>query len=201
MSDLARNEPIYTLRMRPKDIGVALVALLFLLGGWLVMTSITTRTRTFQDEVTPLRFDYPADWIAVESLQDVALRVVDPATPSAVKISLAVESRPLDPANPPTLQTLLDRRVEQRQALTGYHFLSEAESEVGGARAIVSEYAYVVQPIDEPRRASVPVVVRAREYIIVSADQSYYVTFTAPDQVFDRASRRFERVIASMVVQ
>ncbi len=201
MSDLARNQPIYTLRMRPKDIGVALVALLFLLGGWLVMTSATTRTRTFQDEVTPLRFDYPADWIAVESLQDVVLRVVDPATPSAVKTSLAVESRPLDPANPPTLQTLLDRRVEQRQALTGYHFLSETESDVGGARAIVSEYAYVVQPIDEPRRASVPVVVRAREYIIVSADQSYYVTFTAPDQVFDRVSRRFERVIASMVVQ
>jgi hypothetical protein len=58
-----------------------------------------------------------------------------------------------------------------------------------------------VQPIDEPRRASLPVVVRAREYIIVTADQSYYVTFSAPDQVFDRESRRFERVIASMVVQ
>lgn len=201
MSDLARNEPIYTLRMRPKDIGVALAALLFLLGGWLLMTSATARTRPFQDEATPLRFEYPADWIAVETLQDVVLRVADPATPSAVKTSMTVESRPLDPANPPTLQTLLDRRVEQRQALTGYHFLSEAETEVGGARAIVTEYAYVVQPIDEPRRASLPVVVRAREYIIVTADQSYYVTFSAPDQVFDRESRRFERVIASMVVQ
>ncbi|MCS6880364.1 MAG: hypothetical protein RMK84_05625 [Oscillochloridaceae bacterium] len=201
MSDLARNEPIYTLRMRPKDIGVALAALLFLLGGWLLMTSVITRTRAFQDEATPLRFEYPADWIAVESLQDVVLRVVDPATPSAVKTSMTVESRPLDPANPPTLQTLLDRRVEQRQALTGYHFLNEAETEVGGARAIVTEFAYVVQPIDEPRRASLPVVVRAREYIIVTADQSYYVTFSAPDQVFDRQSWRFERVIASMVVQ
>jgi len=201
MSDLARNEPIYPLRMRPKDVGVALAALLFLLGGWLLMSSATARTRAFQDEFTPLRFAYPADWIAVETLQDVTLRVADPATPSAVKTSMTVESRPLDPAAPPTLQTLLDRRVEQRQALTGYHFLSEAETEVGGARAIVTEYAYVVQPIDEPRRASLPVVVRAREYIIVTADQSYYVTFSAPDQVFDRESRRFERVIASMVVQ
>lgn len=201
MSEATRDERLYQLRMRPKDIGVALVVLLCLLAGWLVMYNATSRTRSFADELTPLRFEYPADWISVESLQDVLLRAVDPATPSAAKTALTVEGRPLDPASPPTLQTLLDRRVEQRQLLTGYHFLDEAEMEVDGARAMVSEYAYVVQPIDEARRASLPVVLRAREYIIVTADQSYYVTLTAPEQVYDAARRRFDRVIESMVIQ
>lgn len=180
--------------------GMALTVLLFLLGGWLAMTDATTRTRMFQDEQTPLRFAYPAEWIE-DTSPDTLLRVIDPATPSAVKTALTVESRPLDPANPPSLQTLLDRRVEQRQSLTGYHLLKEAETEVDGARAIVLEYAYVVQPIDEPRRASLPVVVQAREYIIVTADQSYYITFTAPEAVFERAGRRFDRIIESMKVQ
>lgn len=201
MSEATRGKPLYRLRMWPKDVGVALVTLILLLAGGLVMLNATTRTRDFQDELSPLRFAYPADWISVDSPQDVLLAVVDPATPSAAKTTMSVEGRPLDPASPPTLQTLLDRRVEQRQQLTGYHFLSEAETEVGGARAIVSEYAYVVQPIDEPRRASLPVVMQAREYIIVTADQSYYVTLAAPEPAYQRASRQFERVIRSMVVQ
>lgn len=198
---MAPGQEIYRLRMRPKDVGVALIAALFLLGGVALMLATTRATEVFQDELTPLRLAYPADWMGVESLQLVALRVADPTTPGAVKASLTAETRPLDPAAPPTLQTLLDRRVEQRQQLTGYHFLAEGEAEVDGARALVSEYAYVVQPIDEARRASLPVVVRAREYIVIAGDQSYYLTFAAPEAAFEEAEGDFERVVASTVVQ
>lgn len=193
--------PTYRLRMRPKDLGVALVAALFLLGGLALMLSTTGRTTTFQDEASPLRLEYPASWITADSLQAATLRAVDPTTPGGLKTSLTVEQRELDPADPPTLQTLLDRRVEQRQQLASYQFLDEAEAEVGGARAMVSEYAYVVQPIDEARRASLPVVVRAREYIVVAGDQSYYLTLATPEGQYAQARRQFDRIIASTVVQ
>lgn len=195
------SSQIYRLRMLPKDIGVALITALCLLGGLLLMISTTTRTTTFQDEVTPFRVQYPANWLSVDSLQNVTLRVIDPTTPGAVKTSLAVEERELDPAAPPTLQTLLDRRVEERQQLMGYHFLSDGEAEVDGARAIVSEYAYVVQPIDEARRASLPVVIRAREYIVVAGDQSYYITLAAPEAHYNAARPQFDRIIQSVTVQ
>jgi hypothetical protein len=192
---------IYRLRMRPKDLGVALITALCLLGGLALMLSVTTRTATFQDEATPLRLQYPADWIGVDTLQIVSLRVADPTSPGAVKTSLTVEQRELDPAAPPTLQTLLDRRVEERQQLMGYQFLDEAETTVGGARAMVSEFAYVVQPIDEARRASLPVVVRAQEYIVVTGAQSYYFTLAAPDGRFEAARPEFDRIMGSVVVQ
>lgn len=192
---------IYNLRMRPKDLGVALVTVLCLLGGLALMLSTTLRTASFQHEASPLRLEYPASWIGVDALDDVALRVVDPATPGGLRSSLTVEERELDPAAPPTLQTLLDRRVAQRQQLMGYHFLSDGEAEVDGQRAIVSEYAYVVQPIDEARRASLPVVVHAREYIVISGAQSYYITMAAPEQQYAVVRRQFDRVIQSVTVQ
>lgn len=188
-------------RNRPGDIGVAIIFALCLLSGFLVMRSATLRSATFQDELSPLRFSYPATWQSADTLQDVTLSVADPTTPSAFKTRFSVEQRELDPNAPPTLQTLLDRRVEQRQALLGYHFLDEAETMVGGARAMVSEYAYVAQPIDGARRAVLPVVVQAREYIVVAGNQSYYFTLAAPEREFVAARRQLDRIIESVVVQ
>jgi hypothetical protein len=189
------------MHVRPKDLGVALIAALCLLGGWLLMQSTTGRTQSFQSDVVPLRFSYPAGWVQVQGAENMLLVVANPATPSAFKTTISVENRPIDPASPPTLQTLLDRRVEQRGQLIGYHFLRDGEAEVGGARALVSDYAYVTQPIDEARRAALPVVVEAREYIIVAEDQSYYVTLAAPEASFAEASRAFDTLIASLQVQ
>jgi hypothetical protein len=82
--------------------------------------------------------------------------------------------------------------------LTGYHFLGDGEATVGGAKAMQLEYAYVTQPIDEARRSSLPVVVRAREYIVVTQDRTYYITLAAPENEFERASQRFDQMIASV---
>ena len=83
--------------------------------GWLLRLQVENRTRAFQDADSPFRLTYPADWIEAESLQETLMKVEDPRTSSALKTSLTVESRELDPASPPTLQTLVDRRVTQRR--------------------------------------------------------------------------------------
>lgn len=201
MIDTPPEERLFRLRLLPKDLGVALVALLALGLGWLIMQQTIGRTREFAAADTPLRLSYPAGWSSVDSLQDVLLKVEDPYAPSAFKTSLSVEERLLDPASPPTLQALLDRRVAERGQLTGYHFIAEQEATVAGERAIRSDYAYVVQPIDEPRRPSLPVVVLAREYIVISGERSYYLTLAAPEADWERASARFEQIIASARLQ
>lgn len=195
------DERLFRLRLLPKDLGVALVALLAFGLAYLVMIQATSRTRTFADADSPLRLSYPAGWSSVDTLQDLLLKVEDPLTASAFKTTFSVESRLLDPASPPTLQTLLDRRVAERGLLVGYHFLSERETELSGQRAISSDYAYVAQPIDEPRRAALPVVVRAREYIVIAGDRSYYFTLAAPEDDFERSSRQFELIIRDTQLQ
>lgn len=198
MIELNGQERVWRPRLLPKDIGVGLVVLVCLGLGWLLMAQTTGQTRVYAEPESPFRLSYPAGWIGVDSLQDVLIKVEDPQAPAAWKTTLSVERRDLDPASPPTLQTLLDRRVEERSLLTGYHFLDESEVTVAGARAIRLDYAYVVQPIDEPRRASLPVVVVARDYIIVTSDRSYYLTLAAPEAALAEAEPQFERIIQSV---
>ncbi|MBK9714081.1 MAG: hypothetical protein IPO81_22675 [Kouleothrix sp.] len=195
------NEALYRVRLLRKDAGVAVVVLVALALGWLLRAQVTGRDTLFQDSDSPFRITYPATWSSADSLQDVLLKVEDPQTASAFKTTLTVESRDLDPQSPPTLQDLVDRRVAARGALTGYHFLSSGDATVGGARAAQIEYAYVVQPIDAPRRASLPVVVRAREYIVVTKDRTYYLTLAAPEDEFAAAGERMDQMIRTVQVQ
>lgn len=196
-----QGAPLYRVRMLPKDLGVAIVVLVALLLGLGMRYQVEGRVKQFQDADSPFRMNYPAAWGFADSLQDVLLKVENPNTDSAFKTAMSVESRELDPASPPTIQTLIDRRVEQRSGLTGYHFLSNGDATVGGAKSVLIEYAYVVQPIDEPRRASLPVVVQAREYIIIGKDRTYYVTLNAPENAFAEASAQFERMIKTVQLQ
>jgi len=196
-----QGEPLYRVRMLPKDLGVAIVVLVALLLGLGMRFQVERRVKQFQDPNSPFRMSYPAAWGFADSLQDVLLKVEDPNTDSAFKTALTVESRELDLTSPPTLQDLIDRRVQQRSGLTGYHFLANAEATVDGAKRARIEYAYIVQPNDEPRRASLPVVVQSREYIIVGTDRAYYVTLNAPENAFAEASALFERTIETVQLQ
>jgi hypothetical protein len=196
-----QGQPVYRVRMLPKDLGVAIVVLAALALGLGMRYQVEGRLKQFQDPNSPFRMSYPAAWGFADTLQDVLLKVEDPSTDSAFKTSMTIESRELDPASPPTVQDLIDRRVEQRSGLTGYHFLANGDATVGGAKSALIEYAYVVQPIDQPRRASLPVVVQSREYIIMGNDRTYYVTLSAPENAFAEASARFERTIETVQLQ
>jgi hypothetical protein len=178
-----------------KDLGVAFVVIVALLLGWLLREATLNRTIAYQDSETGFSLQFPAAWGAVDSLQDVLLKVENPATDSAYKTNLVVEARDLDPQNPPTLQEFVDRRVTQKGSLTGYHFIREQDATVDGNKARELVYAYVVQPIDQPRRVSLPVVVAAREFIVVGPDRVYYITVAAPENEFDAASVRLDGIL------
>jgi len=201
MIQSTEGDKLYQVRTLRKDLGVAIVALIALGLGLLLRTQVESRTKLFQDQSSPFRLAYPASWGVADSLQDVLLKVEDPRADSTFKTTLTVESRELDPASPPSLQALVDRRVAQRSELTGYHFLTSSETTVAGAKSAQLEYAYVVQPIDAPRRASLPVVVQAHEYIVVAKDRIYYIALAAPENAFADASARFDQIIQTVQIQ
>ncbi|WP_129629443.1 hypothetical protein [Candidatus Oscillochloris fontis] len=189
---------IYRPRVLPKDIGVALVVLMALTLGWLLMFQTQNRTRVFQEADDGIQVRYPATWHSVDSLQDLLIKLEDLQTASAFKSTLSIERRDLDPSAPPTLQALLDRRMEDRALLTGYHLLADSETNLDGERALLLEYAYVVQPIDTPRRASLPVVVHARDYLVIARDRAYIISMAAPADIFSLANPIFTRVAATI---
>ncbi len=201
MSQAAERERVYPVRMWPKDVGVALIVLLALGLGLLVRYQVEGATREFRDPDSPFRISYPASWAGAEAPEDGLLRVEDPRTDSAFKTTLTVESRLLDPAAPPTLQALVDQRVAEQGALTAYRLLASGDATIDDARGARIEYGYVVQPIDAPRRASLPVVVQAREYVVVAQDRVYYIAVAAPQNEYEEAQARFERIIERIQVQ
>ncbi|MCW5880652.1 MAG: hypothetical protein KIS91_06955 [Anaerolineae bacterium] len=194
-------ENIHQVRMLRKDVGVALVTAIALLLGWLLGQQVLSRSQTFQAQDTPFRMAFPYRWTQADTFQDVVVKMENPLTDSTYKTNVTVETRLLDPQNAPTLQTLLDRRVEQRQGLTAYHYLSDRDAAVDAEKAKEFQYAYAVQPIDEARRQSLPVVVQAREIIIVTQDRSYYITLAAPADSFAAASAQFDQMLATAKVK
>jgi hypothetical protein len=194
----AQRSPGWLIR---QDVAIALVVLVALALGGLLRLRVDGATATFQEDGTPFRITYPATWSVTEPPAGMLLRAEDPRTDSAFKTTLTVERRDIDQAAPPTLQTLLDRRIAQQSELTGYTLLSSEETTVDGTRGARIDYAYVAQPIDDPRRSGVPVVVRAREYVIVAADRAYYITFAAPENEADAAFARFDRLIEEAKVR
>ncbi len=201
MSQTIDNITVWPLRTLPKDVGVAVVVLAALLLGVLLRSSVEGNTRIFENADHTFSISYPSTWRSGTVTDTVLLRVEDPQTDSAYKTNVTVEARELDPASPPTLQELIDRRVVQRGTLTGYHFLSSAERSAGGARAAEIEYAFVAQPIDRLGSASLPVVAHCREHIVVAKNRTYYITLAAPENDFDRASRQFDQMLQTEKVQ
>ena len=200
---MSANQPsaIHSFRTWNKDLGVAIVVIIALALGLVIKEFVINRTQVYQEPSSPFQIEYPKTWTNAESLQEVLLKVEDPAADSAFKTSLTVEARDLDPSAPPTLQTLVDRRVQQRSGLTAYHFIANTETTVNNAPAQELRYTYVVQPIDTPRRVSLPVVVIARDYIVLTPTRSYYITLAAPENEFESASAQMDRILESVKLQ
>ncbi|GIL16208.1 MAG: hypothetical protein BroJett039_13810 [Chloroflexota bacterium] len=197
----ATQPSIHNFRAWHNDLGVALVVLVALALGFGIKTYVTTRTQVYQEPNSTFQIEYPKAWTNAESLQEVLLKVEDPTAASAFKTSLTIEARDLDPSAPPTLQTLVDRRVQQRGALTAYHFIANHETQVDGAPAQELQYTYVTQPIDAPRRVALPVVVIARDYIVLTPTRSYYITLAAPENEYARASETLDRILPTVNLQ
>jgi hypothetical protein len=195
------NVTAWPLRTRPKDIGVGVVVLVALALGLLLRLQVEGRRETFQSTDPSFTISYPAAWRANDDVDGAILSIENPQSGSPYKANVTVETRELDPAGPPTLQELVDRRVAQHSDLKGYHFLSNSNETIGDARAAQIEYAYTVLPIDMPRSASLPVVVRCREYIIVAEDRTYYITLAAAESDFAGASEQFDRMVQTARVQ
>ncbi|MCW1966867.1 MAG: hypothetical protein KIH69_001950 [Anaerolineae bacterium] len=192
---------IWRIRTVRKDVGVGIVVALAFFVGLLVREYIETRAEWFIEQGTPFRIAYPVTWGEAISLQsDALLKIEDLATGSTYKTNLVVQRRDLDPAAAPTIQTLLDRRVEERGKLTAYHFLGSRDLTLAGAKAVELNYAFVAQPLDQPRRASLPVVVQTRDIIIVAKDRSYYLTLSAPEVEYERASAKFDQMLSTLRV-
>lgn len=186
----------------PIDLGVAAVVLIALALGLGLRAQNTGRTTTFQDKNSPLRVSYPASWGSAMSLQEGALlKVEDPLTSSAFKTNLTVETRDLDLASPPDLPSIVNRRIDQHAALTAYTLLGSVPTTIDGVAGQMLTYSYVARPLDAPQLDALPVVVVAREDIVIDSNRTTYITMAAPEVAAQQANDQFNAIIDSVKIK
>ncbi len=184
------------------DLLVALVVVVALALGWFYKSSLSSQTTPVADRNSQFSLAIPSRWLTHEpdaEAEDTFLIAENPAANSVYKSAVTGRSFLLDPQSPTALDTLTDGLVQRHgDELTGYHLLDIQRRMIGGAEARVVEYAYVLQPIDQPFRASVPVVVHGFDYLIYTPTQYWVLTFTADELLVEKEREGFERVISSI---
>ena len=185
---------------RRSDGLVLLVVLVALVIGWIYRGTLLNEKQTLADEISGLQLEIPATWIpALEEDTAIDLAAIDPRADSAYKSRLGLYSRLLDPDNSVALSSVVDRLVENyTENLTSFQLLALDNRTIQGADTAVLEYAYVINPIDEPFRASLPVVVHTLEYIIYTPTQYWVLTLSADEKLFDESSGSFESIVAAV---
>lgn len=182
------------------DLLVALVVVAALALGWVYKSALATRTTRAADPNSQFSLAIPSHWLTHEpDSEDTFLIAENPAADSVYKSAVTGRSFLLDPQSPTALDTLVDRLVQRHgDELTGYHLLDIHSRMIGGAESRVVEYAYVVQPIDQPFRASMPVVVHGFDYLIYTPTEYWLLTFTADERLVEKEREGFERMVGSI---
>ncbi len=182
------------------DLLVALVVAVALTIGWFYKETALSQVTPTLDPNSQFKVSLPAHWLAheLESV-DTFLSAENPRADSVYKTTVVGQSFQLDPESPTALDTLVDRLVQQHgDELLGYHLLDIRTDTVDGAETRIVEYAYVVQPIDQPFRAAVPVVVHAFDYVIYTPTEYWLLTFTADEQLMAKEQKNLEQIVASV---
>ncbi len=182
------------------DLLVALVVAVALTIGWFYKESLFSQVTVTVDPNSQFKVSLPSHWLTHElESADTFLSAENPRADSVYKSTALGQSFLLDPESPTVIDTVVDRLVQQHgDELTGYHLLDIRPDTVGGAEGRIVEYAYIVQPIDQPFRASLPVVVHALDYVIYTPTEYWLLSFTADEQLMAKEQKSFEQMVTSV---
>ncbi|MFN8457945.1 MAG: hypothetical protein U0401_25390 [Anaerolineae bacterium] len=190
-------------REEPEWVVVVVVAIALLLG-WLLKTSIESRTDAFNGAGVSL--SYPAAWLREPNPAEEGLvfQASDLRSGSLFRTNVALRMA-APPANLAASEDKLTSAVTtwtfgRSQVLDNYRILATETAQVGGQPAGRVVYTFVNEPIANPYRWALPVVVEAVDYVFLHQGQVYVLTLAADGNRFEPEQGRFEAIIRSVTL-
>jgi hypothetical protein len=175
---------------------VALVIVALLLG-WAFKGWVQGQTVTFTSDDGVVSLSYPDRWLEQVD-KETLVTASDVRAEGAFKPFFSLRMREMDPGRPLTENDLLVAlSLDRAEMLTAYRVLSVDQGTVGGLEASRVEYAYVAEPAGSIQ-ASVPVVVRAIDWVIIRESKAYILTFAAMADQFADEEGAFNSILASV---
>lgn len=178
---------------RYSDWAVIVVTLVAVLLGWLLMSSVQSRSVPF--ESGGVKGQMPAGWVTDLSEAGVILHTTElggssfGTTYQLEVIRVASEVSPADVAS--------FYSINRAQTLSTVRVLDQQEVTVNGQNGYKVTYAFVDADSDLTR-VDVPVVVRGVDYFFVAGDHAVVVTYQAGEDNYEADFGRFRRFLESL---
>jgi hypothetical protein len=178
---------------RYSDWAVIVVTLVAVLLGWLLMSSVQSRSVAFDSG--GVKGQMPAGWVTDLAEAGVVLHTSELGG-SGFGTTYQVEVMPVaSDASPADVASF--HSIDRAQALMAVRVLDQQPISLNGQDGYKVTYAYVDADADVTR-ADVPVVVRGVDYFFVAGDHAVVVTYRANEDNYINDFGRFRRFLESL---
>jgi hypothetical protein len=173
-----------------------IVAVVVIVGGFVLRTRALTATQRFEDKEAGIAARYPVNWLVDQNGHDFIFRAQDPAALS-FKTTLQIAIVTVGPdAHTTDLPDILN--PVRAASLPAYRPLTITPIKfANGTEALQMAYAYVSSE-SNPFLQSVPIVVQAIDVIVLRRNQALVVTYRADEKFFERYRPVFDTFLRSL---
>jgi len=178
---------------RYSDWAVIVVSLVAVLLGWLLMSSVQSRSVAFDSG--GVKGQMPAGWVTDLAEAGVVLHTTELGG-SGFSTAYQLEVVPVaGDASPADVASFYS--INRAQNLSTVRVLDQQDVTVNGQNGYKVTYAFVDADSDLTR-ADVPVVVRGVDYFFVVGDHAVVVTYHANEDNYEADFGRFRRFLESL---
>jgi hypothetical protein len=169
---------------------IGLVAL-GLIGGWILMNSVTQKTTTFsQSGVTA---EVPAGWFVNSGLQGEQLLFwtadqLDPNRRYIVSVLPAVPGGSLT-------DVVVSRNLDRSQSVSGYVVIDQSQVKIQNEDGYQVGFAYILPG----GRGAMPRVIKGMDYFLPRGDKVLVITHEDEADTFDSSPGTFQRFLESVL--
>ena len=178
---------------RYSDWAVIIVTLVAVLLGWLLMSSVQSRSIAF--DTGGVKGQMPAGWLTDQAAKGVVLHTTELGG-SGFGTTYQLEIVPVAGNTSPSDAASL-YSINRAQNLDTVRILDEQDVTVNGKNGYKVTYAYVDASSDLTR-VDVPVVVRGVDYFFIAGDHAVVATYHASESNYASDFARFRRFLESL---
>jgi RsiW-degrading membrane proteinase PrsW (M82 family) len=177
------------------DLPVYGLVLLTLVAGWLMKSYLLGERTSIVERSSSTEFHFPVAWVQTDE-KGYLLSIRDIRADSAYKPGFLFQR--ISHANTDRSDQLEDfitpLSIQRGEDLTGYRMLSLQNAFIDNEEAMAIEYIFVYLPPSTTMTKSIPIVVRAKEYLYFHEGGLYSLTYIAPNDVFEDQRAIFESI-------
>jgi hypothetical protein len=178
---------------------VILVALLGVLLALALKSAVQGRSTAVSGLDGAVTLEYPSAWVFGKPSEGALFTVSDPRSPSSFSSLVTVRTRSLAQG-----QELIDAAtswaLSQNRNLREFTDLGSEATTLAGRTAIRLNYAYVAPVPDGAGRATLPVVARATDTLVIVGNQVFIFGAASDAAQFERYAGTFDRILSSITL-